>query len=102
MSVAETILSASILEAIPDAVAAINQPGFIIQVNAQTETLLGYTRDEMIGQSVEMPAPDRQRIINTARIFTRSQRFAAWVLGWISARGDGTARNFWSRSVSVP
>ena len=51
---AETLLSASILEAIPDAVVAVNQQGVIIQVNSQTEALFGYTRDELIGQSVEM------------------------------------------------
>jgi PAS domain S-box-containing protein len=59
--VAETLLSASILEAIPDAVAAVTQQGVIIQVNSQTETLFGYTRDELIGQSVEMLVPERQR-----------------------------------------
>ena len=41
---AETLLSASILEAIPDAVAAVNQQGLIIQVNSQTEAMFGYTR----------------------------------------------------------
>lgn len=60
-TVAETLLSPSILEAIPDAVAAVNQQGVIIQVNSQTETLFGYTRDELIGQRVEMLVPDRQR-----------------------------------------
>jgi PAS domain S-box-containing protein len=59
--VAETLLSASILEAIPDAVAAVNQQGVIIQVNSQTEGLFGYTRDKLIGQSVEMLVPERQR-----------------------------------------
>ncbi|HKV77624.1 MAG TPA: PAS domain S-box protein [Candidatus Sulfotelmatobacter sp.] len=59
--VAEILLSASILEAIPDAVAAVNQQGVIIQVNSQTEALFGYTRDELIGQSVEMLVPERQR-----------------------------------------
>jgi PAS domain S-box-containing protein len=59
--VAETLLSASILEAIPDAVAAVNQQGVIIQVNSQAEALFGYTRDELIGQSVEMLVPERQR-----------------------------------------
>ena len=34
---AETLLSPSILEAIPDAVAAVNQQGVIIQVNYQAE-----------------------------------------------------------------
>jgi PAS domain S-box-containing protein len=60
-TVAETLLSPSILEAIPDAVAAVNQQGVIIQVNSQTEGLFGYTRDELIGQKIEMLVPDRQR-----------------------------------------
>ncbi len=60
-AVAQTLLSHSILEAIPDAVAAVNQQGVSVQINSQTETLFGYTRDELIGQSVEMLVPDRQR-----------------------------------------
>jgi PAS domain S-box-containing protein len=60
-TVAETLLSPSILEAIPDAVAAVNQLGVIIQVNSQTEAMFGYTRDELIGQRVEILVPDGQR-----------------------------------------
>src|SRR5579864_2055218 len=60
-TVAETLLSPSILEAIPDAVAAVNQQGVIIRVNSQTETLFGYTREELIGQKIEMLVPERQR-----------------------------------------
>src|SRR5437588_397074 len=59
--VAETLLSSSILEAIPDAVAAVNQQGVIIQVNSQTEGLFGYTREELIGQRIEMLVPERHR-----------------------------------------
>jgi PAS domain S-box-containing protein len=33
----------------------------MIQVNSQTEALFGYTRDELIGQGVEMLVPERQR-----------------------------------------
>src|SRR5579863_5879619 len=60
-TVAETLLSPSILEAIPDAVAAVNQQGVIIQVNSQIEALFGYTRGELVGQKVEILVPDRQR-----------------------------------------
>ncbi|HTT18036.1 MAG TPA: PAS domain S-box protein [Candidatus Sulfotelmatobacter sp.] len=60
-NVAETLLSPAILEAIPDAVVAVNQQGVIIQVNSQTEALFGYTRDELIGESVERLVPERQR-----------------------------------------
>src|SRR5437660_10603194 len=56
-----TLLSPSIVEAIPDAVAAVNREGIIIQVNAQPETLFGYTRDELIGQKIEMLVPDQRR-----------------------------------------
>ena len=57
----ETLLSSAILEAIPDALVAVNQQGFIIQANAQTEAMFGYTRDELIGQSIEILVPERQR-----------------------------------------
>jgi len=60
-ALAETLLSSSILEAIPDAVAAVNQQGVIIQVNSQAESLFGYTREELIGQKVEILVPERQR-----------------------------------------
>jgi PAS domain S-box-containing protein len=61
MNVADALLSQAILEAIPDAVAAVNEQGVIIQANSQTEALFGYTRDELIGQKIEMLVPERQR-----------------------------------------
>jgi PAS domain S-box-containing protein len=60
-TVAEALLSPSILEAIPDALVAVNEQGVIIQVNSQAETMFDYTRDELIGQSLEMLVPERQR-----------------------------------------
>jgi PAS domain S-box-containing protein len=60
-SVAETLMSPSILAAIPDAVVAVNRQGVIIQVNSQTEALFSYTRDELIGQKIEVLVPERQR-----------------------------------------
>ena len=59
--VADALLTTSILEAIPDAVAAVNQQAVIVQVNAQTEDLFGYTREELIGQKIEILVPERQR-----------------------------------------
>jgi PAS domain S-box-containing protein len=60
-SVLESLLSVSVLEAIPDAVVAVNQQGVILQINSQTEKLFDYTRDELIGQKIEMLVPERQR-----------------------------------------
>ena len=57
----EALLSRTILEAIPDAVAAVNQQGVIVQVNSQTEDMFGYKREELIGQRVEMLVPERSR-----------------------------------------
>jgi len=55
------MLSPTILEAIPDAVAAVNRAGVILQTNSQIEGLFGYTHDELIGQRIEILVPDRQR-----------------------------------------
>jgi two-component system, cell cycle sensor histidine kinase and response regulator CckA len=60
-AMAESLLSPSMLEAIPDAVVAVNERGVIIQINAQTEALFAYTRDELIGQSIEVLVPERHR-----------------------------------------
>jgi PAS domain S-box-containing protein len=60
-AVAEALLSPTLLEAIPDAMVVINQDGIVVQINSQTEDLFGYTRDELIGQKIEILVPERQR-----------------------------------------
>jgi PAS domain S-box-containing protein len=47
-----------LLEAAPDAIVGVNTDGRIVLANAQTERLLGYHRDELIGQPIEMLVPD--------------------------------------------
>jgi PAS domain S-box-containing protein len=59
--VAEALLASAFLEAVPDATLVVNQGGTILQANSQVEDLFGYTRDELIGQPVEMLVPERQR-----------------------------------------
>ena len=60
-TVAETLLATSILEAIPDAVAVVNQQGVMVQINSQMEAMFGYTREELIGQKIEILVPERAR-----------------------------------------
>src|SRR5207244_3749145 len=48
-------------EAAPTAFIAIDAQGIIQMVNAQTERLFGYRREELIGQEVEMLVPQRFR-----------------------------------------
>ncbi len=50
-----------ILESIPDAVVLTNSAGAITLVNGQTLALFGYTREELVGASVDILLPERVR-----------------------------------------
>ena len=50
-----------VVEAAPSAMVMIDQAGKIVMVNTQTERVFGYSREELVGQSVEMLVPERLR-----------------------------------------
>ncbi len=56
-----SLFSPEILEAIPDAVIAVDHEGKILHVNAQTEVMFGYSREELLGQQIELLVPQRYR-----------------------------------------
>ncbi len=53
-----------LLEAAPDGMVIVDDEGTIVMVNAQTETLTGFTREELVGNPVEILVPARFRDIH--------------------------------------
>ena len=54
-------LFGSLLESAPDGMVIVGRDGRIALVNAQTERLFGYARDELVGQPVEVLVPTAMR-----------------------------------------
>jgi PAS domain S-box-containing protein len=50
-----------VVESSPSGVVMVDRRGVIVLVNRETERLFGYTREELIGQSIERLVPDRFR-----------------------------------------
>lgn len=50
-----------LLEAIPDGLVICDTTGRIVLVNAQTERLFAYRREELVGQPIEVLVPERYR-----------------------------------------
>jgi len=58
-------LFSALLESAPDAMLIVDEHGTILLANSQTEKLFGYSRDELIGQTVEKLMPSRFRGAHT-------------------------------------
>ncbi len=62
-----------VVEAMPDGVVIVDRTGTITLVNREMERMLGYSRDELLGQRVEMLLPSELRTVHESH----RQRFQA-------------------------
>jgi PAS domain S-box-containing protein len=77
------------VEASPNAIVMVDGQGKMLLVNALTQKLFGYSREELIGQSVEILVPDRFRAGHPAH--------RAAFFGAPQARAMGAGRDLFAR-----
>ena len=85
------------LESVPDAMMLSDDQGRIIWVNANTEGMFGYSRDELINKELEILVPDRFR--------TRHPEHRATYYADPDIRPMGVGRDVWARrkdGVEIP
>src|SRR5205807_5438017 len=63
-----------VFESMPDAIVIVDGAGAIVFVNGQSEGLFGYSREELLGRSVESLIPERYR---AAHVVHRAGFFAS-------------------------
>jgi PAS domain S-box-containing protein len=92
--VARTKEQFELLDRAPDAIVVVTEGAQIVMVNAQTEKLFGYARDDLLGQSIETLIPERFRKAHRehiARFFAHpSARPMGAALDLFARRADGS------------
>lgn len=83
-----------LLETVPDAIVMVNKTGRIVLVNEQGERLFGHSREELLGQPIEMLLPERYRqshVAHRTRYFSEPKTRAMGAgLELFACRKDGT------------
>jgi PAS domain S-box-containing protein len=83
-----------LVDAAPDGVICCDRAGVIVLVNAEVERMFGYTRDELIGQRVDMLVPDAARAAHGPHVahYTAAPRLRPMGIGMElhGRRKDGT------------
>ena len=78
-----------VVEAAPTAMVMVNKAGLIEMVNTQTEIIFGYSRDELLGQLIDILLPERFR--------HQHPHHRASFFSDLSPRAMGTGRDLYGR-----
>ena len=88
-------ISQQLLQFSPDALIVVDFKGIILFANATSRALFGYTREELVGQSIDMLVPDRFRLRHGAHVagFLRdptAREMGARIIDLFARRADGS------------
>lgn len=90
-----------LLASAPDAMVIRNEAGLLVLVNAQTERLFGYSRDELIGAPVEILTPDAsvKSIRPSCKHISGTRSRGPWAGAWSLTAGASTGPSSPPRSA---
>jgi two-component system, sensor histidine kinase len=88
-------ISQHLLQFSPDALIVVDPRGKILFANSTMESLFGYTRDQLLGQALEMLVPERFRLRHGAHLsgYLRdpmNRDMGARIIDLFARRADGT------------
>lgn len=88
-------ISQQLLQFSPDALIVVDTQGVILFANATSRALFGYTREQLVGQTIDMLVPDRFQIRHGAHVasFLRdptAREMGARIIDLFARRADGT------------
>jgi len=90
-----TSISQQLLQFSPDAFIVVDFQGVILFANATSRSLFGYSREQLVGQSIEMLVPDRFRLRHGAHLagYLRdptAREMGARIIDLFARRADGS------------
>jgi two-component system, sensor histidine kinase len=88
-------ISQQLLQFSPDALIVVDFQGVILFANATSRSLFGYSREQLVGQSIEMLVPERFRFRHGAHLagYLRdptAREMGARIIDLFARRADGT------------
>ena len=88
-------ISQQLLQFSPDALIVVDFEGIILFANATSHTLFGYSREQLVGQSIDMLVPERFRFRHGAHVAgylrdPKAREMGARIIDLFARRSDGT------------